>query len=133
MIKEETTSSDRFRVDDENFKHKQVIATLKFANTYFSRLNGVMFKKKLDYILVLKPVKSNYRILSSIHTLFMKFTIDIVFLDKNKRIFEIAQISPWKFYTPKKSANYILEMKKGSIKKYQIAVGDKLDFVCEFR
>lgn len=92
-----------------------------------------MFKKNLDYVLVLKPAKTKNRLLSSIHTLFMRFTIDVVFLDKNKIVVEITQIPPWKFYIPKISGDYILEMEKGSIEKYQIAIGDKLDFVCEFR
>jgi uncharacterized membrane protein (UPF0127 family) len=63
----------------------------------------------------------------------MRFVIDVAFLDKNKKVIEITQISPWKFYIPKRTADYILEMKVGSIEKYQIAIGDKLNFVCEFR
>jgi len=134
LIKEKTSTSKKSPVNNyENFKSNQVIATLKFANSYFSRLKGLMFKKKLDYVLVLKPSKSNFKLFSSIHTFFMRFTIDVVFLDKNKKVVEIAQISPWKFYIPKKSVKYILEMKKGLIKKYQIAIGDKLNFICENR
>ncbi|MCL2114714.1 MAG: DUF192 domain-containing protein [Methanobrevibacter sp.] len=134
LIKEKTKPSiDNFAIEDNTCKNKQTIATLKFANSYFSRLKGLMFKKRLDYVLVLKPAKSNHRFTSSIHTLFMRFTIDVVFLDKEREVFEITQIAPWKFYIPKRPAAYILEMKKGSIEKYQIAIGDKLDFVCEFR
>lgn len=133
LIKENTISHDKFKISYENSKSKQTIATLKFANSYFSRLKGLMFKKKLDYVLLLKPLKSKHKFLSSVHTLFMRFTIDLVFLDKNKKVLETAQLSPWKFYIPHKPANYILEMEKGAIKKYQIAIGDKLDFVCEFR
>jgi uncharacterized membrane protein (UPF0127 family) len=92
-----------------------------------------MFKKKVDYVLVLKPKKDNHKISSSIHTFFMRFTIDVVFLDKNKKVFELAQISPWNLYIPKRPADYILEMEKESIEKHQIAIGDKLNFVCEFR
>ena len=134
LIKEQaSTSVNNSKTDDENFKSDQIIAPLKFANSYFSRLKGLMFKKKLDYILVLKPKKSNFKVFSSIHTLFMRFTIDVVFLDKNKKVVEISQVSPWKFFSPKRPAYYILEMKKGSVEKYQIAIGDKLNFVCEFR
>ena len=133
LIKEKTSlSSDNSKTDYENLKSQEIIATLKFANSYFSRLKGLMFKKKLDYVLVLKP-KSNLRISSSVHSLFMRFAIDLVFLDNKKKVVEVAKLSPWKFYIPKRSADYILEMKQGSIEKYQIAIGDKLNFVCESR
>jgi len=134
LIKKKASNSiGSYTFNENNFEPNQVISTLKFANSYFSRLKGLMFKSKLDYVLVLKPAKSKHKIFSSIHTLFMKLTIDLVFLDKNKKVVETSQISPWKFYTPKRSVDYILEMKKGSIEKYEIAIGDKLDFVCEFR
>jgi uncharacterized membrane protein (UPF0127 family) len=91
-----------------------------------------MFKKKLDYILVLKPMKiKNSSKISSIHTCFMRMNIDLVFLNKNKEIFEITSLKPWKFYTPKQEAAYILELKEGNVKKYEIKIGDQLDFVCE--
>jgi uncharacterized membrane protein (UPF0127 family) len=134
LIKEKTTSSsDSCKISYKSLKTNQIIATLKFGNSYFSKLKGLMFKKKLDYVFVLTLTKSKYRFLSSIHTLFMRFTIDIVFLDKSKAVFEIAQLSPWKLYIPKKPARYVLEMKEGSIETNQIAIGDKLDFVCEYR
>jgi uncharacterized membrane protein (UPF0127 family) len=63
----------------------------------------------------------------------MRFTIDLIFLDKDKKVFEIATVPPWKYYKPKKSASYILEAKKGFIKESELAIGDELDFVCEMR
>jgi len=114
-------------------ENNQKIANVKFADTFFSRLKGLMFKKDLDYVLVLKPNKINNKRSSAMHTCFMRINIDIVFLDENKKVFEIATLKPWKLHTPKKEASYILEMREGSIKKYEIAIGDKLNFVCEFR
>lgn len=114
-------------------KTNKKINNLKFADTFFSRFKGLMFKKKLDYVLVLKPAHMKSKRASAIHTCFMRIAIDIVFLDENKEVFEIATLKPWKFHSPKKGASYILEMKKGSVEKYKIAIGDKLDFVCELR
>ena len=113
-------------------ENNQKIVNIKFANTFFSRFKGLMFKKDLNHALVLKPNKTLSKS-TSIHTCFMRIAIDIIFLDENKRVFEIATLKPWKFYTPKKGASYILEMKEASIEKYKIAIGDKLDFVCELR
>lgn len=115
--------------EDNNEK----IANVKFANSYFSRLKGLMFKKNLDYVLVIKPAKPNKRSASSIHSFFMRINIDVLFLDKDKKVYEIKQLKTWRFYTPNTGAKYILELKEGSIKEYNIKIGDKLDFVCELR
>ena len=63
---------------------------------------------------------------SSIHTLFMRFEIDIYFLDENRTIFEKTSLKPWKFYKPKKQAKFILETKKDKLK---LEIGDNLDFI----
>lgn len=92
-----------------------------------------MFKKDLDYVLVIKPAKANKRSVSSIHSCFMRINIDIIFLDENKKVCETEKLKPWKLHAPKVGASYILELKEGSIEKYNIKIGDSLDFVCELR
>ena len=115
-------------------ENNEKIANIKFANSYFSRLKGLMFKKKLDYALVLKPAKISNKTASAIHSCFMRINIDVLFLDENKEIYEMKQrLKPWKFYTPSIGAKYIIELKEGSIEKYKISIKDKLDFVCESR
>lgn len=94
---------------------------IKYADTFFRRLSGLMGKKDASYGLVF----SNFRD-SSIHTHFMRFDIDVYFLDEERVVFEKATLTPWKFYSPEKKAKYILETKKGMLK---IKVGDKLEFI----
>ena len=91
------------------------------ANSFFKRFKGLMLKKNIDFAMLFSNLKD-----SSIHTHFMRFDIDVYFLDKNKVIFEKATLKPWKFYKPKKQANYILETKKDRLK---LKIGDKLDFI----
>ena len=91
------------------------------ANNFIKRFKGLMLKKDIDFALLFYNLKY-----SSIHTHFMRFDIDIYFLDKNKIIFEKTTLKPWKFYKPKKQASYILETKKDCLK---LRVGDKLEFV----
>lgn len=91
------------------------------ADNFFKRFKGLMLKKDIDFAMLFSNLKD-----SSIHTHFMRFDIDIYFLDKNKIIFEKATLKPWKFYRPKKQASYILEAKKDSLK---LKVGDKLEFL----
>lgn len=93
---------------------------IKFADTYIKRLIGLMFKKDIDYglIFILKYG-------SSVHTCFMRFNIDVYFLDENKIIFEKTTLKPWKFYTPSKKAKYMLEVKENTL---NLKKGEKFEF-----
>lgn len=91
------------------------------ANTFFKRFKGLMGKRDIDYAVLFYNLKG-----SSVHTHFMKFDIDVYFLDKNRVIFEKTCLKPWKFYKPKKHAYYILETKKDKLK---LKIGDCLDFI----
>ena len=94
---------------------------IEYANTFYKRFKGLMLKKDIDYALIFTSLRD-----SSIHTHFMRFEIDVYFLDENKTVFEKTSLKPWKFYKPKKQAKYIIETKKDALK---IKIGDCLDFI----
>lgn len=110
---------------------KLIKQNIKFADSYLKRLKGLMFKKNIDYGIILKVNNPKTKIKSSIHSFFMLITIKVYFVDEKKEIFEIARLKPWKSYTPKKKASYIIEFKEGQIKNNELKIGDKIDFVCE--
>ena len=91
------------------------------ADTFFKRLKGLMGKRDFDDVILFTNLTD-----SSIHTMFMRFEIDIYFLDKNKIIYDKVSLKPWKFYKPKKQAEYILETKKNKLK---LEIGDSLDLI----
>lgn len=92
-----------------------------YADTFFRRLVGLMGKRDFNNILVFKNLTD-----SSIHTMFMRFEIDVYFIDENKIVFDKTTLKPWRFYRPKKWAKYIIETKKG---KLNSEIGDILDFI----
>ena len=92
-----------------------------YANNFFKRFKGLMLKRNIDFVMLFTNLTS-----SNIHTMFMLFEIDVYFFDKNKTVFEKVSLKPWKFYKPKKQAEYILETKKGCLK---LKIGDKLEFI----
>ena len=83
-----------------------------------------------------KPIKDEAHIFifsrprKEIITMFMVFfRIDIVCLDKNKKIICIKEdLRPFTNYNPRIAFNYLIEMPSGSIKKFGIKKGEKLDF-----
>ncbi|WP_405265381.1 DUF192 domain-containing protein [Methanobrevibacter sp.] len=92
-----------------------------YADTFFKRFKGLMGKKNFNNVLVFTNLAD-----SGIHTMFMRFEIDVYFADENKVVFDKATLRPWKFYRPKKQAKYIIETKKN---KLNVKIGDRLDFV----
>jgi hypothetical protein len=91
------------------------------ADTFFKRLMGLMGKKDFEDALLFTNLTD-----SSIHTMFMRFEIDVYFLDKNKIIYDKVTLKPWRFYKPKKQSKYILETKKNKLK---LEIGDSLDLI----
>ena len=92
-----------------------------YADSFFKRFKGLMGKKDFDDCLVFTNLKD-----SSIHTMFMRFAIDVYFIDETKKIFDKATLAPWKLYRPKKQAKFILETKKNRL---NLKIGDRLDFI----
>lgn len=63
----------------------------------------------------------------SLHNFFVFYPIDVVLLNKKKKVIEIKHnFRPFTLFTPKNKAQYILELQKGLAKN--IAIGDQLSF-----
>lgn len=94
----------------------------KMANTFVSRFKGLMLRKSLpeDEGLYLKKC-------NSIHMFFMKFPIDVLFIDKNSLVVHtLKDFKPWKVSQIIKGAIDVLELASGTIDKLNIMVGDHI-------
>ena len=105
------------------FKGRSLPIQIKLADTFISRLKGLMFRRKpLDKEgLWIKPC-------NSIHMCFMFFPIDVVFLDKDKRVVRmVEELKPWRLIPPVAHSKSVLELPAGAIKQYQLKKGERLD------
>lgn len=107
------------------------IGKVEVADSFFSRFMGLMFRKTVENGMLLKLPQTRSRHGSAIHMFFMRFPLDIVFTDSNRKIVDMVTIGPWKTYTPTAPARYVIELKTGSIKKFDLELGDDLDFTLE--
>jgi uncharacterized membrane protein (UPF0127 family) len=90
------------------------------AETFCQRFVGFMFKKDADYALLFKNCKS-------IHTFFMRFDLDIIFLDKKDKVIDvIKQVRPFSVILPINNACSILEIPSNSIENIDSLIGRKL-------
>lgn len=103
-------------------QNKLLSTKLMIANTFIKRSIGLLSKQKLidDEMLWINPC-------NSIHTFFMRFSIDCVFLDKNMTVCSIrTQVSPWRMILPILKAHSVVEMNAGYAQKLNIQIGDEL-------
>ena len=90
-----------------------------YADTFLKRFFFLFGKKEFNEALLFTNLVD-----SSIHTLFMRFEIDVYFIEDDLTVFDKVSLKPWRFYKSSKSAKYILETDKNRL-DYEI--GDKVD------
>ena len=67
----------------------------------------------------------------------MKFSIDILWLDKDKRIIHMEQNVPpcitedCPSYTSLVPSKYVLELKQGSVGEHELKIFDRVEFILE--
>lgn len=110
----------------KNQKNNSILAKkAKFCKTLFSKALGLMFSKKNKTLIFI----FNKEKVISLHMFFVLYPIDVVFLNKNKKVVEIKEnFKPFTCYTPKNKAKYIIELPKETIKKTKTSIGDTISF-----
>ena len=93
------------------------------ADMPWSRMRGLLGRSDLPRGegILLRPA-------ASVHTFFMRFPIDVVFLDEHDHVVEIASDLPVWRAAGKKGAKSVLELPAGEAAARGIAVGDRLEF-----
>lgn len=93
------------------------------ADTFFSRFVGWMFKQSVHNMeaILLEPC-------NSIHTFFMRNSIDVIFLDKDNLVIYLKkEMVPYSFTPIFKNACKVIEFKLGTISHFNICAGDKIN------
>jgi len=95
------------------------------ADTFFKRLKGLMFTKELTAQDALHIIPCN-----EIHTFFMNYSIDVLYLDKDKNIVHIDEdMVPGKIGKKAKTAISVVELTSGTVKAAGLKVGQTVEFV----
>lgn len=101
-------------------KKEEGVIDIYLADSFMRRLLGWMGRRESDYGLLLSPCRS-------VHTCFMRFSLDIFFLDKDYCILEVIQdLKPWRMTKTVKEAQSVLEIP--SSMHLELKPGMYLDF-----
>jgi uncharacterized protein len=109
-------------------KNKVITKKVKLLKSPWTHAIGLMFRRTLEnesYIFAFRKPR-----VDAVHMAFMRFSIDIVWLDEKKRVSDLYEnAKPWqKLIFFKNPAKYMIEMPSGLIKKHKITIGNHLDF-----
>jgi uncharacterized protein len=91
------------------------------ADTFWTRFRGLLGRKELAERegLLIRPA-------SSVHTLFMRFPIDVVFLDREDTVVKVVPaLRPWRLAAARR-AGRTLELGAGVCARAGLAVGERL-------
>jgi uncharacterized membrane protein (UPF0127 family) len=94
------------------------------ARTGWSRMVGLLAHASLPVGegLLLAPAWS-------IHTWFMRFPIDVVFLDREHRVLRVFPALPaWRLVSGTRAAHTVLEFGAGTLARTPLAPGDQVTF-----
>lgn len=95
---------------------------LVLANTALKRLRGLLGRAALSpqEALWLRPC-------NSVHTWWMRFAIDVIFLDRELRIVRLVEnLRPFRLTRPSRQAVSVIEMAAHSITRLNLQVGEQL-------
>jgi uncharacterized membrane protein (UPF0127 family) len=104
---------------------KELGKRIRKAVTFFQRTRGLLGQTE---------IKENEGLYipacRSIHTFFMSFPIDVLFIDNDNRVIRmIPSLMPFRIaFGPKKTAG-VLELPPGMLKHNRCVAGDKISFI----
>ncbi len=107
-----------------------LLVRARWCGSFLCRLRGLMFRSELpDEEGLILVDRSEGRMNTSIHMLFVFFSISVFWVSSKGVVVDKTLAKPWGFYAPKHAAQYILEASPGILGEVQI--GDQLEFIDE--
>jgi uncharacterized membrane protein (UPF0127 family) len=98
----------------------EVLAAAEVARSVGQRTRGLLGKTSYEGALVLHHT-------SSVHSIGMRFAIDVAFLDRNLVVVDIAELRPWRLALPRVRARSVLEAEAGAFARWGLRVRDQLE------
>lgn len=96
------------------------VAPASVASSAFNKMKGLLGASSVDGALYFPDVPS-------VHTFFMKFTIDVAFLDEDDVVRMVQTMKPWRFTGKHNGIKHVLEANAGSFRRWDLQIGSKIE------
>ena len=97
-----------------------VLASLEVADTHRARARGLLGRDSSSGALLLRPARS-------VHTIGMRFAIDVAHVDDEFRVLRLTTMVPNRLGRPVLRAAAIVEAPAGAFARWGVLVGDQLE------
>jgi len=105
-----------------NEQRRILVSQLEVAASYWTRTRGLLGRKSLTDDQALWILRCN-----SVHTFFMKFAIDLIFLSEDMKVVRtVATVRPGRLVWPVWQAASVIELNAGFLSKNPLRVGEQL-------
>ncbi len=95
------------------------------CSSSFSKALGLMFSRKSKTLLFIFEKEK----IVSLHMFFVLFPIDVIYLDRNKKVVQMRKnFKPFRILIAKKPARYIMELPDKTIDRTDTRLGDIISF-----
>jgi uncharacterized membrane protein (UPF0127 family) len=98
----------------------EVLATLEVAESTGARMRGLLGRDGIEGALLLQPAKS-------VHTLGMRFPIDVAFVDRDFVVVRTRSMRPWRFGRMVMKAHAVIEAEAGTFARWDLKPGDQVE------
>jgi hypothetical protein len=98
----------------------EVVAPLEVATSFRDRALGLLGRDGLEGALLLSPA-------SSVHTLGMRFAIDVAFCDARMRVLDAVTMRPNRIGRPRPRSRHVIEAEAGQFARWGLRRGDRLE------
>ena len=98
----------------------RVLASAEVADTRSARRRGLMGRESIEGALVIEPCRW-------IHTIGMKFPIDVAYLDRDGSVVKTLQMQNFRMGSPAWSARSGIEAEAGAFGRWGLRVGDEIE------
>jgi uncharacterized membrane protein (UPF0127 family) len=96
---------------------EEVLAAAEIAVTRSQRRKGLLGREDIEGALVIRPCRQ-------VHTLRMRFPIDVAFCDRDGFVLHLATVAPWRLSRPVPRAYFAVEARAGAFERWKLVVGD---------
>jgi uncharacterized membrane protein (UPF0127 family) len=98
----------------------KVLATLEVRTSWRGRARGLLGRDGIDGAILLRPARG-------VHTLRMRFPIDVAFCDRDLRVLKVLTVPPNRVTRPVLRARSVIECEAGMMRRWGVRPGTRLE------
>jgi uncharacterized protein len=98
----------------------EVLAAAEVAGDARSRRRGLLGRDRFEGALVLRPCRH-------VHTVGMRFAIDVAFCDVQGVVLKTRTLAPWRLSPVVYRAAFAVEAEAGAFERWRLRAGDRVE------